>query len=108
MKPIAIILAAAALLASAPAKRTFTGVVTDTMCGADHAAMGMKPDSKCVNDCVKTDPSKWKYAVVEGKNVYTLSDQKAPEKFAGQKVKVTGTLNESTKTIQVHSIAPAK
>ena len=33
-----------------------------------------------------------------------LSDQQAPEKFAGQKVKVTGTLNAKTKTIEVKKI----
>ena len=37
-----------------------------------------------------------------------LSDQKAPEKFAGKKVTVTSALNTNTRTIQVESIAAAK
>ena len=37
-----------------------------------------------------------------------LSDQRTPEKFAGQKVRVIGTLNTKTKTIQVDSITVAK
>lgn len=94
---------AAAALVSAAAPKTFTGVITDAMCGKDHAMMGVKPDSKCVVECVKSGS---KYALLDGNNVYELSDQKAPEKFAGQKVKVTGTLNG--KVLQVESIAAAK
>jgi hypothetical protein len=37
-----------------------------------------------------------------------LSDQKAPDKFAGQKVRVTGALDAKTKKITVDSIAAAK
>jgi hypothetical protein len=94
---------AGAVLASAAAPKTFTGVITDSMCGKDHAMMGVKPDSKCVLECVKSGS---KYALLEGSNVYELSDQKAPEKFVGQKVKVTGTLNGNV--LQVESIAAAK
>lgn len=102
MKTLTMILAAAGMMSAA----TFTGVVTDTMCGKDHSAMGVKPDSKCARECVKMDPAKWKYAIVSGNNVYELSDQKAGDKYAGQKVKVTGDLKGNT--IQVQSIAPAK
>jgi hypothetical protein len=35
-----------------------------------------------------------KYALFDGKAAYVLSDQKAPEKSASQKVKITGTLYE--------------
>lgn len=90
------------MLAAEPAK-TFTGVITDTMCGAKHT-MGIKPDDKCVRECVKIDPKKWKYALVVGSNVYVLSDQQTPEKFAAQKVKVTGSLDEKTKTIKTEKI----
>ena len=44
----------------------------------------------------------------DGKEAYTLSDQKTPEKFAAKKVTVTGTLDAKTKAIQVDSIAAAK
>jgi hypothetical protein len=95
--------AGAALVFAAAAPKTYTGVITDTMCGKDHAMMNIKPDSKCVAECVKSGS---KYALLEGSNVYELSDQKTPEKFAGQKVKVTGTLEGQT--IQVKSISAAK
>jgi len=100
---ILLTLFAGAALAFAAAPKTFTGVITDTMCGKDHSMMGVKPDSKCVLECVKSGS---KYALLEGSNVYELSDQKAPEKFAGQKVNVSGTRNG--KVLQVQSITAAK
>jgi hypothetical protein len=81
---------------------TFTGVVSDSMCGKDHAMMKATPDSKCVTECVKGGS---KYALFDGKNVYTLSDQKTPEQFAGQKVRISGTLYEKTKILKVDSIS---
>ena len=92
----------------AQAKRTFTGTITDSMCAAaNHSQMRMGPtDAECTTACV--DAHGALFVLYDGKNVYTLSDQKAPEKLAGKKVIVTGTLNASTRTIQVDSIAAAK
>ena len=105
-KQITIAIAAAALMFAAPAKQTFTGVVTDSMCAnADHKSMNMGADAACVTECVKAGA---KYVLYDGKEAYTLSDQKTPEKFAAKKVTVTGTLDAKTKTIQVDSIAAAK
>ncbi|MGO9096001.1 MAG: DUF5818 domain-containing protein [Bryobacteraceae bacterium] len=100
-----VMLAGALLLGAENRKQTFTGVVTDSMCGADHSAMGVKPDSKCVRECVKNGA---KYALVVGAKVYTLSDQQTPERFAAQKVKVTGTLDSSSNIIVVDKIEPAR
>ncbi len=96
------------LLTAAEPAKTFTGVITDTMCGANHAPMGIQPDAKCVRECVKMDPSRWKYALYDGSQVYTLSDQQTPEKYAAQKVKVTGVLSEKTNTIKVEKIEPVR
>jgi hypothetical protein len=103
MRTLIVFFGAAALLVSAPAKRTFTVIVTDKMCGADHSMMNVKPDAKCVRECVKAGSQ---YALVEGGNVYVLSNAKAADAFAGQKVKVSGTLDAKTKTIQVEAISP--
>ena len=103
MKKMAMFFAGAALLLAAGEKKTLTGVISDDMCGKDHAMMNVKPDSKCVTDCAKAGS---KYVLLSGTNVYVLSDQKAPEKYAGRKVTVTGTVDG--KNIQVGSIAPAK
>ena len=101
MRTLLIVFAVSALAAAAP--KTFTGVITDSMCGKDHAMMNVKPDSKCVMECVKAGS---KYALIVGDQVYELSDQKTPEKFAAQKVNVKGTLDG--KTIKVESITAAK
>ncbi len=100
-----LVFAGALVLGAADKTQTFTGVITDTMCGADHKAMNVAPESKCVRDCVRHD-KKYKYALFDGKNVYVLSDQETPEKFAAQKVKVTGVLYEKTKIIKVGKIEP--
>ena len=95
-------------LSAAQSSQTFTGTITDDMCArADHSQMKMGPtDADCVKACVAAHGAS--YVLFDGKSVYTLSDQKTPEKFAAQKVTVVGTLDAKTRTIQVQSIAPAK
>ena len=101
-------LLAVAALAAAPATQTFTGTITDNMCArGGHSQMRMGPtDAECTVACVGAHGAT--YVLFDGKDVYTLSDQRTPEKFAAQKVKVTGTLDAKTKTIQVESITAAK
>ena len=101
-------LASIAVLAAAPAGQTFTGVITDDMCAsAGHAGMRMGPtDAACTKACVMEHDAA--YVLQDGKNVYALSDQKSPVRFAGQKVKVVGTLDANTRTIKVASITAAK
>ena len=82
---------------------TFTGVITDTMCGAKHTMMKDQPDDKCIKMCVKGSSE---YALFDGRNVFKLSDQSKPAKFAAQKVKVTVTLDPKTKSIKISSIEP--
>ncbi len=82
---------------------TFTGTITDTMCGAKHTMMKDQPDDKCIRMCVKGSSD---YALFDGQNVFKLSDQTKPAKFAAQKVKITGKLDEKTKTIKITSIEP--
>src|SRR5712691_13535224 len=96
-----------ALAFAAADKQSFTGVITDDMCGkADHKSMNIGPDAKCVTECVKGMGGK--YVLYNGKTAYILSDQKTPEKFAAQKVTITGTLDAKTNSIQVDSIKAAK
>jgi hypothetical protein len=96
-------------LSAASPKRTFVGVITDDMCAtkAGHAAMRMGPtDAECTNACVDAHGSF--YVLYDGKTAYTLSDQKKPQQFAGQKVKVVGSLDATGRTIVVASIVAAK
>jgi len=85
------------------AAKTFVGRISDSMCGAKHMMEGQS-DKDCTLACVKAG-SKYVLADASGK-IYQLSDQKKPEQFAGQKVKVTGSLKGDT--IDVTAIEPAK
>jgi hypothetical protein len=101
-------LLAVAVLGASPAKQTFTGIVTDDNCpNADHSIMRMGPtDAECAMACLEAHGAV--YGLYDGNNFYTLSDQKTPAKFIGNKVRVIGDLDPKTKTIQVDSITAEK
>jgi hypothetical protein len=99
-----LVLAVASSSQTLPGARPFTGTITDTMCGAKHTMMKGAPDDQCVTMCVKGSAE---YALYDGKDLWKLSDQKAPAKFAAAKVIVMGTADPKTKTIKVVSIAAA-
>ena len=105
MKFAISLLFAGGLIAGSANEQTLSGVITDSMCGKDHAMMKVAPDSKCVLECVKGSS---KYALFDGTNIYVLSDQKSPSQFAGQRVKIAGTLFEKTKILKVDSISAAR
>ncbi len=96
-----------AAIPAAQGKRQFTGTITDNMCPAgDHSRMRMgSTDAECTIACI--DAHGALYVLYDGRDAYALSDQKGPEKFAGKKATVTGTLDAKTHTIQVESIAAA-
>jgi hypothetical protein len=87
--------------------QTFTGKVSDAMCGAKHTENGIAP-AACVRVCVQKGA---KYALVVGDKVYTLdtSDKAALDelnKLAWEQAKVTGTANGNT--ISVKAVTAAK
>ena len=108
MKVLIVTLLATLSLSAAQGAQTFTGTIVDDMCaGVGHAPMRMGPtDAECTNACVISHGAA--YVLEAGKDVYTLSDQKAPAQFAAQRVRVVGTLDARTRTIRVESIAPVK
>ena len=65
----------AGTLASPRAQQTFTGIITDEVCGPNgHAGMRMGPtDAECTRLCVMLHDSA--YVLYDGKQVYRLSDQ---------------------------------
>ena len=77
--------------------QSFTGIISDSMCGLKHMMPG-KSDAQCIRECVKAGS---KYVLVVGNKSYTLSGK--PETisaFAGQHVKVDGTLSGSVLSVQ--------
>ena len=105
MKSLILSLILIAAFPSAQSKQQFTGTITDSMCpDGDHSRMRMgSTDAECTLACI--DAHGAMFVLYDGKNTYTLSDQKMPEKFAGQKVTVTGRLDTKSNTITVESIA---
>lgn len=87
--------------------RTFTGVISDSMCLRDHTMMKVTPVSKCVNECVKASKDIRYSLIPEKGDAYTLRDREKPARFAGLKVRVKGVLNAKTKVIEVESIESA-
>jgi hypothetical protein len=93
-----------AVVAIAPPGHSFVGKITDSMCPQDdHSKLRRAPtDIGCINACVQMFGAS--YVLYDGKTTYLLSDQSTPEKFAGARVRVIGTLDAKTNTIQVDSI----
>ena len=90
--------------------QTFTGKVSDAMCGAKHMEGGLAPaaPAACVRACVQKGA---KFALVVGDKVYTLdtSDKAALDqlnKLAWEQATVTGTATGDT--ISVKSVTAAK
>ena len=99
-----LMLAGLAVSSFAASGKTFTGTVSDAMCGAKH----MREAANCTRGCVSKGS---KYALVVGDKVYTLeaTDKAALDtldKQAGEKATVTGT--EKDNTITVSSVKAAK
>ena len=107
MKALILSLVLVCTLSAAQSKQKFTGTITDDMCPAgDHSRMRMgSNDAECTLACVSAHGAL--YVLSDGKTFYNLSDQKTPEKFAGKKVTVTGTLDAKTRTIHTDSISPS-
>lgn len=108
MKLAALGLLALTALSGAQEVRTFIGTITDDACAmAGHGRMRMGPtDADCVKACVLAHDAK--YVLLVDEEIYELSDQRAPEPFAAQRVRIVGTLEARGKTIRVESIAAAR
>jgi hypothetical protein len=105
LKLTILIFLAAIMTVAASKSQTFTGEVSDAMCGAKHMMAG-KAD--CTRACVGKGSN---YALVVGDKVYILhtANQAALgqlSQLAGEQAKVTGTADGDT--IEVSKIAASK
>ena len=103
-------------LSRGASEKTFEGEIADTQCALgvhslnqshkemiDMGSAG-KTSADCARYCVRERAGRF---VLQNKhNVYKLDNQELAEKSAGVKVKVTGTLDPKTNTIQVRTIEP--
>ena len=96
--------------------KVFTGEIGDSQCALNvhsfdksHQEMLKvksvgKTAADCTLYCIKNRGGR--FVLQNKRNVYHLDNQELAEPFAGRKVKVTGTLDPQTETIQVRSIDP--
>lgn len=94
------------------ASKIFAGEIMDSQCAAmsGHEMMMKDENAKDAKDCtVKCVQDGGKYALYNAKtkSAYSLDDQTKAKEFAGQNVKVEGTLDKTGKTIHVTAISPA-
>lgn len=88
---------------------SFSGEISDRACArANSHEMMMKKHNvqtpqDCIPACIKAGG---KYVLFDTttKTIYGLDDQQKPARFAGQKVKVTGTYDKAIETIHVTDI----
>jgi hypothetical protein len=85
----------------AVAEQTFSGMITDSQCGARHDQSTGKRPADCARMCVRNGS---KYILVNGDQKNVLEgDEIALDHLAGQRVTVKGTL--SGDTIKVNSVS---
>ena len=82
---------------------TWTGMISDSACGASHAKMmaadkKLKTDRDCTLACIKGGS---KYVFVSDGKVYNIANQKmaALRTDAGMQVELTGTMKGDTITV---------
>jgi hypothetical protein len=87
------------------ADQSSTGIIRDSMCGASP---GSTPAKQCTTGCVKKGA---KYVIVVGDKVYSIANQDSPglAKYAGDRMKVTGTMDGTTiSQRQLHYVLAAR
>jgi hypothetical protein len=73
---------------------SYEGVVTDSHCGARHIRNSRLNPTECARLCVRQGA---RYVLVDGNRRYKLvGSQEALEKFAGQRIRVSGTRQGDT------------
>jgi len=110
------LLCAASPLVSGADDKVFTGEIGDSQCAMNVHSLDKshqemlkvksvgKTAEDCTLYCIRNRGGR--YVLQNKSKVYHLDKQELAEGLAGRKVKVTGTLDPKTETIQVRSIDP--
>jgi hypothetical protein len=78
-------------LTSASADQVFSGMVTDSRCGAKHSQDSTKDPAECIRSCVRHGA---KYMLVNGEANYILAGSPAVlDRLAGQRARIQGALD---------------
>lgn len=104
---VAFVMLPALSFAAGPA--TYQGQIYDLMCAkmgshdAGYTMTGTKTPKACTLACNKSGSPLVLYNKATNK-IYKLDNQSEAKTFAGENVKVKGTLNQSTNTIHVEAM----
>ncbi len=83
----------------------WSGLITETKCGAAHKG-GSEKDISCVKSCIKSGAGK--AALPVGDDLFTITNADKAAGHEGHKVKVTGTADEKAKTLTIETIEMEK
>ena len=83
---------------------SMTGYISDSHCGAKHMD-GSEKSAKCVSGCIKGGANAV-FVDAKDSKVYKVADKSKVESYYGKKVKVDGTVDGDTVT--VNSVEPAE
>jgi len=98
----ALLLLAFAVPVAAGEDMTFTGWVADEACAKDFSKAGTTSHAACASGCLNNDGAPAP-AMESGLHLLDI-DAEAALEYAAMEVVITGTLDETTNTIKVHSI----
>lgn len=110
------ILLIAASTSQAKERTAFLGEISDSQCAMNVHSLSRSHEEMIKKRTLGTDAASCARACVRrggewvlrsGEDVYHLLYQAGVEQFSGQKVKVVGTLDEKTHTIDNYHIEPA-
>ncbi|MGH9455685.1 MAG: hypothetical protein ACRD2O_17130 [Terriglobia bacterium] len=85
-----------------PPAQSWTGVVSDSNCGAKHAVAGDEA-AQCVSECITNGA---KYVLVSDGSLYQVSPQDQFAAYAGKSVTVSGSLDGDT--IAIITVSPVQ
>lgn len=106
----ALLAATLALADDAPA--LFSGIVSDSECGLDHARMKkqhhLPNDLVCTRECCEKYKQEYVLADHTTEDVYQIDDQKAVRRFANRLVRILGTIEAESGKIHLVRIEPVR
>lgn len=79
----------------------WTGVITETHCGAAHKG-GTEKDIQCIKECVTS--GRGSLALLVGSDVFTITNADKATGHEGHTVKVMGTADNAAKTVTIESL----
>ncbi len=118
MKYVVLLLLCCGLLSSETKSETFTGEIADSSCAYNVHSLSRshkemlkskawgKTPTDCTRRCVKQFGAA--FVLVHDNDVYRLEQQNMADTYAGQSVRIVGTLSEDGKTIHIDNIEPMK